>query len=111
MLEDAGYRDAICVCKYNAKELLDALSVSDGNLPDVILVGILMLFEGGLEILEKIKLDAKFQNVPVLLMTGSPVYAEAVLMRYPHLAIAGTVTRPITIDSLATLFNLNGHGS
>lgn len=105
MLEDAGYSDAICACSFSGEELLDSLWASNGNLPDVILLDILMLFKDGLEALEKIKLDAKFQNVPVLLVAGSPEYAEAVLKKFPLLAIDGTLTKPITADSFATLLS------
>ena len=104
-LEDNGYRDTICVCAFSGQDLLHALCTSEGELPHVILLDILVLFADGLETLEEIRNDSKFQNVSVLLMTGSPEYARAVLKKYPHLAIDGILTKPITVDSLATLSN------
>ena len=95
-LEGAGYRDRVCASAFSGRDLLYALRSSEGELPDLILLDMLVLFVDGLETLEIIRRDANFQNVPVLLMTGSPEYAEAVLKKYPHLAIDGSLTRPIT---------------
>jgi CheY-like chemotaxis protein len=108
-LEDAGYRDAICACAFSGKELLDALCGSDGNLPDVILLDISMPAMDGLETLERIRRDAKYQSIPVLLMSGSPEYAEAVLKNYLHLTIDGILTKPISIDSLTNLLKPYRH--
>ena len=103
LLEEVGHGDAIWTCRFNAKALRDTLCSSEGNLPDVILLDILMLFKGGLENLKNIKSDAKFQNVPLLLTAGVPEYAQAVLNKYPHLEIDGILTKPVTFDSLASL--------
>ena len=108
MLEDAGYGDAIWACTLSGKELLDVLSAAAGALPDVIVLDILMLFKDGLETVEKIKRDTKLQNVPVLLMTGSPEYAEMVLKKYPNLTVDGILTKPITVDGLADLLKRCG---
>jgi DNA-binding NtrC family response regulator len=104
-LEGAGYRDTICASAFSGKDLLYALRSSEGELPDLILLDMLVLFVDGLETLEIIRRDANFQNMPVLLMTGSPEYAEVVLKKYPHLAIDGTLTKPLTVDSLDTLLS------
>lgn len=108
-LEGAEYQDTICASAFSGKDLLYALRSSEGELPDLILLDMLVLFEDGLETLEIIRRDANFQNMPVLLMTGSPEYAEAVLKKYPHLAIGGSLTKPITVDSLNTLLGHYRH--
>ena len=69
----------------------------------------LVFFVDGLETLEIIRRDANFQNMPVLLMTGSPEYAEAVLKKYPDLAIDGSLTKPVTVDSLDALLSSYRH--
>ncbi|MGA3114335.1 MAG: response regulator [Syntrophobacteraceae bacterium] len=104
-LEGAGYRATICASAFSGKDLLYALRSSEGELPDLILLDMLVFFVDGLETLEIIRRDANFQNMPVLLMTGSPEYAEAVLKKYPHLAIDGSLIKPITVDSLDTLLS------
>lgn len=103
VLGQIGYGDEIWACRFNGKALFDTLCSSDGNLPDVILLDILMLFKGGPENLEKIKNDGNSLNVPLLLMTGVSEYAEAVLKKYPHLVIDGILTKPVTSDNLANL--------
>jgi two-component system alkaline phosphatase synthesis response regulator PhoP/two-component system response regulator VicR len=108
-LEGAGYRDTICASAFSGKDLLYALRSSEGELPDLILLDLLVLFVDGLETLETIRRDANFQNMPVLLMTGSPEYAEAVLKKYPDLAIDGSLTKPVTVDSLDALLSSYRH--
>jgi CheY-like chemotaxis protein len=110
-LEDAGYRYTICARAFSGKELLYALSTSEAEPPDVILLDILILFADGLETLEKIRRDAKLRNVSVLLMTGSSEYAQAVLKKYPHLAIDGILTKPVTVDSLSNLRSYPTHST
>ena len=106
-LKDAGYPDAMCDCKLSGNDLLDSLYC--GILPDVILLDIFMPVMGGLETLEKIRRDAKFQNVPVLLVTGLPEYVEATLKQYPYLTVDGILTKPITVDSLVNLLKPYRH--
>lgn len=108
-LEDAGYRDTICACAFSGKDLLHALCPSEGALPDAILLDILVLFGDGLNTLDEIRRDPKFQNIPVLLMTGAPEFAKSVADRYPHLAIDGSLVKPITIDSLANVLKPYHH--
>lgn len=103
VLEKAGYGDAIWACALGEKSLVDSFCSHDGNFPDVILLDMLMLFEGGAENLEKIKTEARLRNVPLLLMAVAPEFAQAVLSKYPHLQIEGILSKPVTLDSLANL--------
>ena len=104
-LENAGYRDTISACAFSGKDLLYALRSIEGELPDLIFLDMMILFADGLETLQEIRRDSKLQNIPVLLMTGSPEYAKAVLNKYPHLPIKGTLTKPVTADSLASFLS------
>jgi len=106
-LKDAGYPDTMCDCKLNGNDLLDSLC--SGILPDVILLDIYMPVMGALETLEKIRRDAKFQNVPVLLVADSPEYLEEMFKQYPHLTVDGILTKPITVDSLVNLLKPYRH--
>ena len=108
-LADAGYQDAICACAFSGKELLDVLWSCDGNLPDVILLDVTMPAMNGLETLEKIRKVPKYKKIPVLLVTGSPEYAELMFKNYPHLPIDGILTKPITLESLANLLKPYRH--
>jgi len=104
-LEGAGYRDTICACAFSGKDLLYALRSIEGKPPDMILFDLMVLFADGLETLGKMRHDFKLRNIPVLLMTGSPEYAEAVLDKYPHLPVKGTLIKPVTADSLASFLS------
>lgn len=57
----------------NGKELLDKLNKE--NLPDIILLDIMMPGIDGYEVCRKIKSNEKFKNVKVILYTALPEYA------------------------------------
>ncbi|MGC8492467.1 MAG: response regulator [Syntrophobacteraceae bacterium] len=101
VLEEVGRGDAIW--KVDGELSPDTLCVNEENIPDVVLLEILMLFKVGFENFEKIKSDVRIRKVPMLLLAGVPEYAEAVLKSYPNLKVAGILTKPVTGESLENL--------
>ncbi len=49
---------------------LEAIKKLEEVIPDVMLLDILMPYMDGLEVLEKIKADDRFKNIPVVLLTN-----------------------------------------
>lgn len=101
VLEEVGRGDALW--RVDGELSPDTLCTNEENLPDVVLLEILMLFKVGFETFGKIKSDARISKAPLLLLAGVPEYAEAVLQSYPYLKVAGILTKPVTGESLANL--------
>ncbi len=101
VLEEVGRGDAIW--KVDGELSLDALCANEENIPDVVLLEILMLFKVGFENFGKIKSDTRIRKAPLLLLAGVPEYAEAVLQSYPDFKVAGILTKPVTGECLANL--------
>jgi CheY-like chemotaxis protein len=59
----------------NGLKALEKLQEEE-RIPDLILLDIIMPYMGGLEVLEKIKKDDKFKNIPVVLLTNLSQKAE-----------------------------------
>ncbi len=54
----------------NGLEALKKLEGDSENIPDLILLDIVMPYMDGMEFLEKIKKEDKFKNIPVVLLTN-----------------------------------------
>jgi CheY-like chemotaxis protein len=107
-LRDAGYSDIISFIANSGKDLLEHLENHHGNgVPDVILLDIAMPVMDGMEALEKIRHNPKFQNIPVLMVTGSNEYAQMILRKHPDLKYDGVLLKPITVESLTNALRLH----
>ena len=57
------------ICASDGKEGIRKLQV-EKNIPDLILLDIIMPYLNGIEVLKQIKTDARLKNIPVLLLTN-----------------------------------------
>lgn len=83
--DDADILDAISMVLkeegYAVKTSLraDYLETLDGNLPDVILLDILLSGVDGRTVAEKLKSQEKTKNIPIIMISAYPNAAETVL--------------------------------
>lgn len=86
-----------------ALECLDNLSKSNSDLPDLILLDIYLPRIGGIELLERLKKDSRFSNIPVVMLTGS-VMSEHIQKCYDLGAIT-YLLKNISEDELMTVLS------
>lgn len=95
ILEDEGYT------VLSAGDGLEALELLNGRIPDLIISDIMMPLMNGHELLEKIRGEDRFKNIPVVLM--SAVHHEKNKQAQSYLK------KPFNLDSLIeTVQNLIG---
>ena len=92
-LQSAGYSNFVTLS--DSKEALDRIQ---SELPDVILLDIMMPDVSGLEILQWLRSDERFARLPVLILTG----AESRELKHEALQLGATdfLTKPIDIEEL-----------
>jgi len=70
LLEKAGYRVLLAESALKASEFLEA------HIPDAILLDIMMPVRNGLEFLENLRWDPRFEKVPVIVLTAMTLSEE-----------------------------------
>ncbi len=70
LLSRAGYTPLL------AEGALDAMQLLAGELPDAILLDIMMPLRNGLELLEDLRWEDRYGNVPVIVVTAMTLSAE-----------------------------------
>ncbi len=80
----------------NGEELMEYLRKSP--LPGLILLDLNMPKKDGRETLKEIKSDAKFRQIPVVVLTTSK--AEEDIYKTYNLGVNSFITKPVTFDSL-----------
>ncbi len=70
LLQKAGYEVHLAESALKASELLEQ------EIPDAILLDIMMPVRNGLELLENLRWNARFDKVPVIVITAMPLTAE-----------------------------------
>ena len=64
--------------------------------PDVILLDMELPKKDGRQVLSEVRADARFQSIPVLVMTGSAVHRA--VLQAQNLHIDGFMTKPVSLD-------------
>jgi DNA-binding response OmpR family regulator len=90
MLEDDGY-DVITSEKVDVAE---ALPVTDGPLPDLIILDVLLSGRDGRVVCQKLKSEPRTQDVPVLMISAHPGAEQSVLQAGANAFLA----KPFSID-------------
>ncbi|MCK8494829.1 response regulator [Spirosoma sp. RP8] len=85
---------------FNGQELLNALAVTT-RLPKLVLLDLNMPFMGGLEALAFLRKDAKYDTMPIVILTTSDNYADK--QRATELKANDFFTKPGAIDELNQL--------
>jgi CheY-like chemotaxis protein len=75
----------------------EALALAAEKLPDLILLDIIMPGMTGLEVLERLKADAKTKDIPVMMLTSRQVVEE--FRRAQELGAKGFLNKPYDIDA------------
>ena len=102
MIESEGFQG---IEAYNRKMALDHLKNSKQNeVPDLILLDIVMKPLNGWQILGEIKSDEKLKNIPVSMLTLVPLTPE-VMEREDIENIEDYITKPFTKDELIKKIN------
>ncbi len=88
-----------------AKNCKEALKTASEELPDIVLLEILIPEIKGLEVLEKIKKDKKTKHIPVIMVTklNTPAYKEEAF----RLGAASYISKPF--DNKMILKQINSH--
>ena len=76
----------------------EGLHLAQGNLPDAILLDIMMPDEDGLITLKKLRSNAVTNNIPVILLTAKGRFAE---QRFTQLGVKGILNKPFNPLKLA----------
>lgn len=92
ILEDEGFR---VVTAGNGREALARLE--EGPPPDVALVDVMMPVMDGRELLREVQGDARWRDIPVVLMSAVP---QAILERDAPLSCAGFFQKPFDLWQL-----------
>ncbi|HOV52523.1 MAG TPA: response regulator, partial [Methanothrix sp.] len=108
-IEDANFTQKIL--KFNnlskdlalaasGKEAMDALERlgREGNCPDLILLDINLPDISGIDLLKRIKDDARFRNIPVVILTGSNEDED--IQKSYDLGASSYLVKPISNDAL-----------
>ncbi|APX93351.1 two-component system response regulator [Halomonas sp. 1513] len=84
----------------DGRQALERLSepVADGDIPDLVLLDIMLPYHDGLEILERLRAQPAWQAVPVLMLTAKA--READIVRALELGAEDYVTKPFQPDEL-----------
>ena len=85
----------------NDAEAAERLLFEQGLRPELILLDLSLPGVHGLDVLRKIKNDARTQDVKVVIVTGNE--AEQIAMKAYNLRCDGIVHKPITLDSVREL--------
>jgi CheY-like chemotaxis protein len=91
ILEDEGFR---VVTAGNGREALARL---EEGLPDVALVDVMMPGMDGRELVQRMRADARYSQIPVVLMSAVP---ESILARDAALACASFFQKPFDLWQL-----------
>lgn len=75
----------------------EALALAAERIPDLILLDIIMPGMTGLEVLEKLKADAKTKDIPVMMLTSRQVVDE--FRKAQELGAKGFLNKPYDIDA------------
>jgi CheY-like chemotaxis protein len=102
MLESNGFNVR---CAYSGQELLDSLKE---QIPDLILLDIMMPQMDGLEVLTRLKEDASTESIPVILLTAKMQNAD-ILEGY-KMGADYYITKPFTPAQVLEGINLILHG-
>ena len=101
-LRAAGLANEIVVCRDGA-EALDYLfkrgehaGRSDETCPAVVLLDLKMPRVDGLEVLSKLRAEARFKTLPIVMITSSA--EEQDMVRSYNLGVNGYVVKPVTHD-------------
>ncbi len=81
----------------------EGLDIARKELPDVILLDIMMPDIDGFEVLRRLKLDMSTEKIPVILVTA--VSGQALIDKAMSLGAEGYVTKPYTRNQLMSLIN------
>lgn len=92
--------DRNLVLAADGNEALEALEklVSEGKLPDLILLDINLPGISGIDLLTRIKQDSRFRQIPVVILTGSNVDDD--IQRSYDLGASTYLVKPIFNDAL-----------
>jgi len=84
----------------SGQEAMDALERfgREGNCPDLILLDINLPDISGIDLLKRIKDDARFRNVPVVILTGSNEDED--IQKSYDLGASSYLVKPISNDAL-----------
>lgn len=84
----------------SGQEAMDALERlgKEGNCPDLILLDINLPDISGIDLLTRIKKDARFRNVPVVILTGSNEDED--IQKSYDLGASSYLVKPISNDAL-----------
>jgi diguanylate cyclase (GGDEF)-like protein len=92
-LEDAGYRNFVIVCDPEA-----AVPELAARLPDVLLLDLVMPGVSGFDILQRIRGDARFEHIPVIVLTSSTDAADK--LRALELGASDFLAKPVDASEL-----------
>ena len=81
----------------------EGLDIARKELPDVILLDIMMPDIDGFEVLRRLKLDMSTEKIPEILVTA--VSGQALIDKAMSLGAEGYVTKPYTRNQLMSLIN------
>ncbi|NJR49108.1 MAG: response regulator [Leptolyngbyaceae cyanobacterium CSU_1_3] len=119
--DEADIREATQLCLEIAKgwEVLTAGSSREGvekataELPDAVLLDVMMPDVDGLQTFERLQANPITQNIPVILLTAKAQTADR--LRFTQLAIAAVITKPydpLTLgDQIADILSSSDRGS
>lgn len=78
----------------------EALTISKINLPDLILLDIVMPRLDGYSTCTKLKEDSQTKNIPIVFLTGKDLTPEGIMERCKTLGASGYIPKPSTLKEL-----------
>jgi CheY-like chemotaxis protein len=78
----------------------EALTISKTNLPDLILLDIVMPQMDGYQTCEKLKQNKDTKDIPVLFLTAKDLQSKGIVERYKNLGACGYIPKPSTFKDL-----------
>jgi DNA-binding response OmpR family regulator len=97
ILEDDGFKVQKAYSAHEAEELLHE------NIPDIMLLDLLMPNENGFDLLKKLKANNKFKNIPIIIVTAFASDENRIIAK--DLGAVNVIEKPINIPDF--LFKVN----
>jgi CheY-like chemotaxis protein len=102
LLEDEGYD---CILADNG---IDALEILSRQTPSLLLVDLLMPVMNGVELIARVRRDARWSDIPIVVMTAA---GENIFGRELESLNVSVLTKPVDLARLAEVLARHSRGS
>lgn len=111
-MADAGFVNSASFVPKDGHTVLEYLEAHQDSLPDALVMDINLPVRSGMEILEEIRSNKKYDQMPVVLVTGSEGYREMIRKQHPELSkrkVAEILIKPFTLEELTNALTPFAH--